>query len=77
MKVSITKRAETPRTPVSPKTLRRRRPNPKTANPDPKSQKRDNLVSKSSDTREDRGTRQMKTTHNSQTLFRMCGHSSP
>ncbi len=36
--------------------------------PNPKSQKRDNIFSKSRDTREDRGTRKMKTTHNSQTF---------
>jgi hypothetical protein len=63
------------KTPVSPKTLHRLRPNPKAANPSPKSQKRDNIFSKSRDTREDRGTREMKTTHNSQTFFRMCGES--
>ena len=42
--------------------------NPKSATTSPKPQKRDNTFSKSRDTREDRGTRQMKTTHNSQTL---------
>jgi hypothetical protein len=36
--------------------------------PVPKSQKRDHIFSKSRDTREDRGARQMKTSHNSQTL---------
>ncbi len=34
----------------------------------PKPPRRDNLFSKSRDSREDRGTRQMKTSHNSQTL---------
>jgi hypothetical protein len=34
----------------------------------PKSQKRDNTFSKSRDTREDRGARQMKTSHDSQTF---------
>jgi hypothetical protein len=34
----------------------------------PKSQKRDNTFSKSRDTREDRGARQMKTAHDSQTF---------
>jgi hypothetical protein len=42
--------------------------NPKSATAKPTSQKRDNTFSQSRDTREDRGTRQMKTTHNSQTL---------
>ena len=40
----------------------------KVATASPKAQKRDNTFSKSRDTHEDRGTRQMKTTHNSQTL---------
>jgi len=74
MKASVTKPAETPQTPVSPKTLHRLRSNPKEATSSPKYQKRDNTFSKSRDTHEDRGTRQMKTTHNSQTFFRMCGN---
>jgi hypothetical protein len=77
MKASITKLAETPQTPVFPKTLHRLRLNPKAVTPNPKPQKRDNIFSKSRDTREDRGSRQMKTLHNTQTLFRICGHSSP
>jgi hypothetical protein len=63
------------RTPVFPKTLHRLRPNHKAATPIPKAQKRDNIFSKSRDTREDRGLRQMKTSHNSQTFFRICGNS--
>jgi hypothetical protein len=43
-------------------------PNPKAATPTPKRQKRENTFSKSRDTREDRGTREMKTTHNAQTF---------
>jgi hypothetical protein len=62
------------KTPVFPKTLHRLRPNPKAATPGPKTQKRDNIFSKSRDTREDRGTRQIKTTRNSQTLFRVCSN---
>jgi hypothetical protein len=77
MKASITKLVETPQTPVFQKTLHRLRSNPGAATPSPKSQKRDNIFSKSRDTREDRGTRQMKTTHNSQTLFRICGDIKP
>jgi hypothetical protein len=33
-----------------------------------KQEKRDNIFSKSRDTREDRGARQMKTSHNAQTF---------
>jgi hypothetical protein len=65
------------KTPIFQKTLHRLQPNPKAATPDAKPQKRDNIFSKSRDTREDRGSRQMKTTHNSQTLFRACGDFKP
>jgi len=75
VKASSTKLEATPQTPVFPKTLHRLRPNAKAAIPTPKSQKRDNIFSKSRDTREDRGKRQMKTTHNSQTFFRICGNA--
>lgn len=51
------------KTPVFPKTLHQTRPTPPTAKP----QKRENTFSKSRDTREDRGTREMKTSHNDQT----------
>jgi len=64
MKTSITKLAETPQTPVFSQTLHRLRPNSEAATPDPKPQKRDNIFSKSRDTREDRGSRQVKTSHN-------------
>jgi hypothetical protein len=61
-------------TPVFPQTLHRMRPNPeakaKSAGPEPKPQKRDNIFSKSRDTHEDRGERQMKTMHNPQTFSR-------
>jgi len=40
----------------------------KAAAPDSKPKKRENTFSKSRDTREDRGTREMKTSHNSQTM---------
>ena len=36
--------------------------------PNPKSKKRDNIFPKSRDLREERGTREMKTSHNDQTL---------
>jgi hypothetical protein len=64
-------------TPVFPKKLHRLQPNPKAATPSPKSQKRDDIFSKSRDTHENRGSRQMKTTYNSQTLFRICGDFKP
>jgi hypothetical protein len=81
VKAPVSKPAATPQTPVFPQTLHRLRPNPnaaaKAASSIPKSQKRDNTFSKSRDQREDRATRQKKTTHNSQTLFRACGQSKP
>jgi hypothetical protein len=54
-------------TPVFPQTLHQKRPNPKTAGSS-KPPKRDNIFSKSRDTREDRGTREMKTSHNAQSF---------
>jgi hypothetical protein len=53
-------------TPVFPKTLHQFRPDPKAA-ATPKPPKRDNIFSQSRDLREDRGIREMKTTHNDQT----------
>jgi hypothetical protein len=55
-------------TPVFPKTLHRLRPDQSVATPNSKSEKRGNTFSKSRDTREDRGTREMKTSHNAQTF---------
>jgi hypothetical protein len=60
------------KTPVSKAVIHKRGVNPKTATSSPKSQKRGNIFFKSHDSREDGGVRQMKTTHNSQTLFRIC-----
>jgi len=54
----------TVQTSVFPQTLHSLRPNLETA---AKTKKRDNIFSKSRDTREDRGTREMKTAHNHQT----------
>jgi hypothetical protein len=72
VKAAIPKPAETAQTPVFPQTLHRLRPKgdavAKAAAPNPKSQKRDNTFSQSRDTREDRGSRQMKTSHNPQTF---------
>jgi hypothetical protein len=56
------------KTPVFPKTSHPLRTNPKTDIANAKSKKRDDTFSQSRDTREDRGTRQMKTSHNSQTI---------
>ena len=64
MKASIIKPAVTSQTPVFPQTLHRVRPRPGKTAPGQKSQKRDNIFSKSRDNREDRGSRQMKTSHN-------------
>ena len=54
--------------PVFPFVIRQR--GAKTAPPKAKAEKRDNIFSKSRDTREDRGERQAKTTKNAQTLPR-------
>ncbi len=64
MKTPVAKFAATVQTPVFPQTLHTLRPDPKTAE---KAKKRDDIFSKSRDTREDRGTRKMKTSHNDQT----------
>ena len=66
----VTQHAEPAQTPVFPKTLHQMRSSLPEATTNPKPQKRDNIFSKSRDTREDRGTRQAKTTNNSQTLSR-------
>jgi hypothetical protein len=63
MKASITKRA-----PAAPAFEVAVRPRVAKAVAAPKAQKRDNVFSKSRDTREDRSARQMKTTHSSQTF---------
>jgi hypothetical protein len=72
MKASTSKPAAKSQTPVFPQTLHRMRPNPaavaREATPSPKFKKRDNIFSKSRDTREDRGERQMKTSRNPQTF---------
>ena len=54
-------------TPVYPKTRHQFRPDPKAA-VIPKPAKRDNIFSQSRDTREDRGTREMKTSHNARSF---------
>jgi hypothetical protein len=77
MKAPTPKSAKAPPTPVFPKTPHRLRPATKDGAANPKSKKRDNTFSQSRDVREDRGTRQIKNKHSSQTLFRMCGDSRP
>jgi len=62
-----TKHAVTPPTPVFPQAMHDTRPNQERILPHPKPKKRDNIFSKSRDLREDRGTREMKTSHNDQT----------
>jgi len=66
MKTAIPKPAPAPRPAVFQKGPHRVRPLAKAAKP--VKQKRDNIFSKSRDTREDRGARQMKMSHNPQTL---------
>jgi hypothetical protein len=68
MKTPTTKFAAIVQTPVFPKTMHQFRPVPDAGNPHPKPPKRDNIFSKSRDTREDRGIREMKTSHNDQTF---------
>jgi hypothetical protein len=56
------------KTPVFPKTPHTLRPNHDKPMPNSKPKKRDNIFSKSRDVHEDRGTREMKTSHNDQTF---------
>jgi hypothetical protein len=67
MKTPINKFATIVQTPVFAKTLHQFRPAPGAAT-SPKPPKRENTFSKSRDVREDRGTREMKTSHNAQSL---------
>jgi hypothetical protein len=73
MKASIVKPEVTSQTPVFPQTLHGVRLRVGKTTPGQKYPKRDNIFSKSRDTREDRGMRQAKTSHNSKTLFRVAG----
>ena len=68
MKTPTTKLVAKPQTSVFPQTLHELRPDQEKPMPNPKPKKRDNIFSKSRDTREDRGTREMKTSHNHQTF---------
>jgi hypothetical protein len=73
MTASILKPAVTSQTPVFPQIFHRVRLRLAKAAPGQKYPKRDNIFSKSRDTREDRGMRQTKTSQNSKTLFRVAG----
>jgi hypothetical protein len=68
MKPSLSELAKAAQIAVLPQTLHRVRTRTNGAAPNPKAQKRDNIFSQSRDTREDRGERQMKTSHNPQTF---------
>jgi len=65
MKQTVSKFAAILQTPVFPQTLHQFRPTKAAASPKPA--KRDNIFSKSRDLREDRGIREMKTSHNDET----------
>jgi hypothetical protein len=67
MSDSTSETAATAKTPVFPQTLHTLRPNHDKPMPNSKPKKRDNIFSKSRDVHEDRGTREMKTSHNDQT----------
>jgi hypothetical protein len=68
MKKSTVKSGEISKLPVFPQTLHRVRARVEKAAPNPKSPVRDNIFSKSRDTREDRSERQIKTSQNAQTF---------
>ena len=68
MKKSTAKPGEISKLPIFPQTLHRVRARVEKPTPKPKSPVRDNIFSKSRDTREDRGERKMKTSHNAQTF---------
>lgn len=70
MKPAKSKPAPASETPVFPQTLHHVRLRTGKPGPKPPAEKRDNIFSKSRDTREDRGERQMKTSHNAQTIRR-------
>jgi hypothetical protein len=74
VKESNPKPGDKSKTPVFPQTLHRLRTNPEAVAgggpAKPKPVKRDNIFSKSRDNREDRGERQIKTSHNPETFSR-------
>jgi hypothetical protein len=70
MKKSIAKVPEAPQSAVFPKMIHQLRPNPNAATQGSKPPKRDNTFSQSRDANEDRGSRQIKSSHSTQTLSR-------
>jgi len=64
----LTNLAGTPQSPVFPRTLHQLRPIHYLVMANQKSKKRDNIFSKSRDLHEERGTREMKMSHNDQTF---------
>jgi hypothetical protein len=68
MRDSTAKIAATAKMPVFPQTLHTVRPNQAKPMSNPKAKKRDNIFSKSRDVREDRGTREMKSSNNDQSF---------
>jgi hypothetical protein len=69
MTKSLTNLAATLQPPVFPRTLHQLRPDHYLVMTNHKSKKRDNIFSTSHDLREERGTREMKTSHNDQTFY--------
>ena len=68
MKASGNKRTARPESAVFPQALHRLRPAPKAAPAGSNAPVRDKVFSQSRDTRENRGERQMKTSHSPQTI---------
>ena len=68
MKRPANKPAAQPQTPVFPQTMHELRGSQAKVLPHPEPKQRDNNFSKSRDLREDRGTREIKTSHNDQTF---------
>ena len=68
MKRPTNKPAAQPQTPVFPQTMHELLGSQAKVLPHPEPKKRDNNFSKSRDLREDRGTREIKTSHNDQTF---------
>jgi hypothetical protein len=72
MKAPNHKLVATSQSPVFQKVIHKPEPISKVINPSLKPPEHKRIFPKSHDTREDRGTRKMKTLLNSQTLFRVC-----
>jgi hypothetical protein len=74
MKTFSAKSTTVSQTPIFPKAIHQLRTNHKAAAGSSTASKRDNTFSQSRDTREDRGSRQMKTSQNSQTFPHANNH---